>query len=108
MIDLGQTASLSAILVWHYHSQARVYRDVVVQVSDNPDFKNNVVMIFNNDNDNTLGLGAGKDKEYIETNEGRLIDPKGARGRYLRLYSNGNTSNDMNHYVEVDVYGILR
>ena len=108
MIDLGQTASLSAILVWHYHSQARVYRDVVVQVSDNPDFKNNVVTIFNNDNDNTLGLGAGKDKEYIETNEGRLIDPKGARGRYLRLYSNGNTSNDMNHYVEVDVYGILR
>jgi len=108
MIDLGQTASLSAILLWHYHSQARVYRDVVVQVSDNPDFKNNVVTIFNNDNDNTLGLGAGKDKEYIETNEGRLIDPKGARGRYLRLYSNGNTSNDMNHYVEVDVYGILR
>jgi hypothetical protein len=27
------------------------------------------------------------------------------KGRYVRLYSNGNTSNDLNHYVEVEVYG---
>ena len=27
-IDLGASRALSAILVWHYHSQARVYRDV--------------------------------------------------------------------------------
>ena len=47
----------------------------------------------------------GKDKEYIEVAEGRLIDPKGAKGRYVRLYSNGNTTNDLNHYVEVEVYG---
>jgi len=107
-IDLGQTAALSAILVWHYHSQARVYRDVVVQISADKDFLNGVVTFFNNDHDNTLGLGAGKEKEYIETNEGRLLDPKGVQGRYLRLYSNGNTSNDMNHYVEVEVYGILK
>jgi hypothetical protein len=98
-IDLGKTAALSAIFVWHYHSQARVYRDVAVQISEDKDFLKNVVTVFNNDHDNTLGLGAGKDKEYIETNEGRLIDPRGAPGRYLRLHSKGNTSNDMNHYV---------
>jgi hypothetical protein len=23
----------------------------------------------------------------------------------VRLYSSGNTSNDLNHYVEVEVYG---
>ena len=34
-----------------------------------------------------------------------LIDPKGIKGRYVRLYSNGNTANDLNHYVEVEVYG---
>lgn len=107
-VDLGKTAVLNAILVWHYHSQARVYRDVVLQVSSDKDFLKDVVTVFNNDHDNTLGLGAGKDKEYIETNEGRLIDPKGAAGRYLRLYSNGNTSNDMNHYVEVEVYGTVK
>ena len=64
-----------------------------------------VTTIFNNDHDNTSGLGIGKDKEYIETNEGRLMDPRGVKARYVRLYSNGNTSNDMNHYVEVEVYG---
>jgi hypothetical protein len=107
-IDLGVSAELNAVLVWHYHSQARVYRDVVVQVSDDKDFLKNVVTIYNNDHDNTLGLGVGKDKEYIETNEGRLFDPKGAKGRYLRFYANGNTSNDMNHYVEAEVYGLIK
>ena len=42
---------------------------------------------------------------YLEKNEGKLIDAKGTRGRYVRLYSNGNTSDDMNHYIEVEVYG---
>jgi len=104
-IDLGASSTLHAVLVWHYHGQARVYRDVAVQVSDDKDFLKGVTTIFNNDHDNTLGLGLGRDKEYIETNEGRLIDPKGAKGRYVRLWSGGNTSNDMNHYVEVEVYG---
>ena len=104
-VDLGASAALHAILVWHYHSQARVYRDVIVQVSDDRDFLKGVTTIFNNDHDNTSGLGIGKDKEYIEVAEGRLFDPKGVRGRYVRLYSNGNTSNDLNHYVEIEVYG---
>jgi len=104
-IDLGTEYALNAILIWHYHSQARVYRDVVVQASNDKDFVTGVTAVFNNDHDNTAGLGIGRDKEYIETNEGRLVDPKGAKARYIRLYSNGNTSNDMNHYVEVEVYG---
>ncbi len=104
-IDLEGSFHLHAILIWHYHSQARVYRDVIVQVSDDPDFITGVKTIFNNDHDNSSGLGVGKDKEYIEVNEGRLIDPRGITTRYLRLYSRGNTSNDMNHYVEVEVYG---
>jgi hypothetical protein len=104
-IDLGSPYALHAILAWHYHSQARVYRDVVVLVSDDKDFKKGITTVFNNDHDNSSKLGAGKDKEYIEVAEGRLFDPKGAKGRYLRLYSNGNTANDLNHYVEVEVYG---
>ncbi|MFB3853533.1 MAG: discoidin domain-containing protein [Vicinamibacterales bacterium] len=104
-IDLGSAHAIHAILLWHYHSQPRVYRDVVVQVSDDKDFVKGVTTIFNNDHDNSSGLGIGKDKEYIEVAEGRLIDPKGIRGRYVRLYSSGNTSNDLNHYVEVEVYG---
>jgi len=105
-VDLGKSEQLYAIVVWHYHSQARVYRDVVVQVSDDKDFVSGVTTLFNNDHDNTSGLGIGKDKEYIETYEGKLVDAKGTRARYVRLYSAGNTSNDMNHYVEVEVYGL--
>ena len=105
-IDLRATYALHAILGWHYHSQARVYRDVVVQVSDDKDFISGVTTIFNNDHDNTSGLGAGKDREYIETFDGKLFDPKGVKARYIRLTSGGNTSNDMNHYVEVEVYGL--
>ena len=105
-IDLGRSQELQAVVAWHYHSQARVYRDVVVQVSDDKDFIGGVTTVFNNDHDNTTGLGAGKDKEYIETFDGKLFDPKGVKARYIRLYSGGNTSNDMNHYVEVEVYGL--
>ena len=104
-IDLKAPCNLFAILIWHYHSQARVYRDVIVQVSDDKDFVAGVTTLFNNDHDNTSGLGVGKDKEYIETYEGKLVDPRGVKARYVKLWSNGNTANDMNHYVEVEVYG---
>jgi hypothetical protein len=104
-IDLGAAAALHAILAWHFHSQPRVYRDVIVQVSDDRNFVKGVTTVFSNDHDNSSRLGAGRDKEYIEVAEGRLFDPKGARGRYVRLYSSGNTANDLNHYVEVEVYG---
>jgi len=105
-VDLGASHPLYAIVAWHYHSQARVYRDVIVQASDDPAFKTGVTTVFNNDHDNSSKLGAGKDKEYIEVAEGKLFDPKGAKGRYVRLYSNGNTTNDLTHYVEVEVYGL--
>jgi hypothetical protein len=104
-IDLGTSQPIHAVLAWHYHSQARVYRDVIVQVSNDPAFKAGVTTVYNNDHDNSSKLGAGKDKEYVEVAEGRLFDPKGATGRYVRLYSNGNTTNDLTHYVEVEVYG---
>jgi len=109
-IDLGEKAEIYAVVVWHYHSEGRVYHDVIVQVSDDPDFIENVKTIFNNDFDNSSGLGLGKNLEYIEDYRGKLIDARNekgepVKGRYVRLYSKGNTSNDMNHYVEVDVYG---
>jgi hypothetical protein len=104
-IDLGQTAVINAILIWHFHSQARVYHDVAVQVSDDPDFISGVTTVFNNDHNNSAGLGKGTDYAYVETCEGKLIDAKGSKGRYVRLYSNGNTSNTQNHYIEVEVWG---
>ncbi len=103
-IDLEAEYNIYAILCWHYHKQAVVYFDVVVQVASDPDFITGVTTLFNNDIDNSAGLGLGKDMHYTETNEGKLIDARGARARYVRLYSNGNTSNDLNHYIEVEVF----
>ena len=79
-IDLGKPAQLAALVVWHYHQEARVYRDVVVQVAEDPDFIIGVTTLFNNDDDNSSGLGAGKDKEYLETYEGKLHRRQGCQG----------------------------
>jgi len=104
-IDLEAEHNIYAIVVWHYHKEAWVYFDVVVQAATDADFVTNVTTLFNNDIDNSLGLGVGKDMHYTETAEGKLIDAKGALARYVRLHSNGNTTYDANHYIEVEVYG---
>ncbi len=104
-IDLGASAKVAAVAIWHFHSQARVYHDVVVQVSNDKDFKTGVTTIYNNDDDNSSKLGKGTDLAYIENFEGKLLDGKGATGRYVRLSSNGNTSDELNHYCEVEIYG---
>ena len=79
---------------------------MVIQVAADADFITNVRTIFNNDHDNSSGLGLGQDKEYWETYEGKLIDAKGVVARYVRLYSKGSTADDQNHYTEVEVYGL--
>ena len=60
-VDLGSPSTISAVAVWHFHKQARVYKDVLIEVSDDPEFKTSTI-IFNNDDDNSLGKGAGKDR----------------------------------------------
>jgi hypothetical protein len=134
-LDLRKPYALYAILVWHYYLPyafdylevgeqgylARVYQDVVIQISNDPSFKKDVTTVFNNDHDNSSGFGKGEDDTYIETSEGLWVDPKGVAGRYVRLYSRGHIrlwageekipiekyaqyikSND---YIEVEVYG---
>ena len=106
-IDLEAEYNIYAILFWHYHMQPCVYFDVVVQVASDPDFITGVTTLFNNDIDNSAGLGLGKDMHYTETHEGKLINANGIKARYVRLYSNGNTANNQNHYIEVEVFGKL-
>jgi len=104
-IDLEKTSEIYAILFWHWHEGKRLYFDIIVQVSDDPDFKDGVKTIYNNDADNSSGLGQGEDKEYIDNNKGRLIDAGGVKARYVRFYSKGNTANDNNHYIEAEIFG---
>ena len=64
--------------------------------------------MFNTDDDNSSKLGKGSDKSYVEVNHGRVVDGKGTPGRYVRLSSNGNTSDELNHYCEVEVFGTAK
>jgi len=108
-IDLGQKSTIYAVFLWHNHAEARVYRDVIVEISDDPDFLESET-VFNNDYDGSSGMGIGPDMGYVETSEGKLVDGRGFQGRYVRLSSRGNNvdvknDDDKNHYTEVEIYG---
>jgi hypothetical protein len=103
--DFGGPKELFAIIIWHAHDTPKVYHDVVVQVADDADFTKNVRTLFNNDKENTVGRGAGTDREYFETFEGKTIDAKGEKAQFVRLYSKGSTDSSLNEYTEVEIYG---
>lgn len=104
-MDLGAPSEIFAVVIWHAHNSAKVYHDVIVQASDDPEFTKDVQTLFNNDQDNSSNLGVGTDREYFETNEGKLINAKGVKARYLRFYSKGSTESALNEYTELEVYG---
>jgi hypothetical protein len=105
-LDFGDAREIFAVVIWHAHDLwTKIFRDVVVQVADDANFTANVRTLFNNDRDNSSGLGAGTDLEYYETREGKLINAKGVKGRYLRCYTRGSTENALNQYTEIEVYG---
>jgi len=108
-IDLRTSQVVNAVWIWRHHWYKSVYRDVVVQLSDDADFIDGVTTVFNNDHDNSSRLGIGEDKEYIETIYGRPIPVPGIRARYVRVYSNGRYRgrvwNADNYCTEIEVYG---
>ena len=104
-MDLVSPHEVFAIVIWHAHNMLKVYHSVMVQAADDPAFKQQVHTLFNNDQENRSGLGVGTDREYFETREGKLIDAKGIKARYLRFYSHGSTNGAMNEYTEIEVYG---
>lgn len=103
-IDLGAMHEIYAVLFWHYFAP-RVYFNVVVQTAEDEAFTKNVQIVFSNDMENKTKTGVGKNLNYIENYQGKLVDAKGVRGRFVRLYSNGNNADALNHYIEVEVFG---
>lgn len=105
-IDLEKSAVIHAIVVWHDHQRLQIYHDVVVRVSDDPNFIRNTTTVYSNDRDGSSGLGIGTDKAYWENYEGRLMPVKAVKGRYVRCYSQGSTDSGLNRYTEVEVWGL--
>jgi hypothetical protein len=104
-IDLGNPYEIYAIVVWHGHDEPKVYHAVVAQVADDDKFTQNVRTLYNNDHKNLDKLGAGTEREYFESHEGKLVEGKGTVARYVRLWSDGSTVSRLNEYTEVEVYG---
>ena len=106
-VDLAKQAEISAIALWHFHRERRVYFNVIVQISDDASFKTGVTTVYNNDAEGELGLGKGKDYCYYESNEGRVMAVSPAvKGRYVRFYSKGNSAGPSNDYIEAEVWGV--
>ena len=104
-IDLRASCPIHAIRLLREVGR-HIYFDVIIQVSDDPTFGRGVQTVFNNDHDGSSGRGKGTDRLYVESRFGKTIAVPGISGRYVRLYSNGNTRDDANHYIEVEVYGV--
>src|ERR1017187_1564125 len=104
-MEFDRPQEFFALVIWHTHNTPKVYHDVIVQIVNDSDFRQNARPIFNNDADSTFDLGHGKDREYVETCEGKLINARGVQARYIRCYSNGSTESPRNEYTEIEVYG---
>ncbi len=114
-VDLGQSYDIARINLrndWGASGTYRKARDIVVQVSDDPDFTSGVTTVFNNDSDNSSLLGAGTDDEYMEPADGSGKDiflKDTVSGRYVRYWANGHirvngSLNTVNTPVEIEVY----
>ena len=106
-IDFGVECNVYAIVIWHdYYFHRPVFRSVIVQAADDAGFSKQVRTLFNSDRENLAGFEQGADKQYAESHEGKLIDAKGIKTRYLRFYSDGNNISPLNGYVEIEAWGV--
>ncbi len=105
-VDLGAPYTLEAIAIWHDHRYIQVMHDVIIQASDDPEFKTGVTTLYNNDTDNTSGLGVGTDREYFERHFGRVFDAKGVKARYVRGYTKGSNLSALNCWQEIEIYAL--
>lgn len=102
-IDLGASFLLDQISIWRT-PVGSTYHDVVVLLSTEqvPD---SWFAVYNNDEDNSAGLGPGSDPEHEENPGGLHIPGIDQWARRVRIYSRGSSQDTHNRYTEVDVYG---
>lgn len=105
-VDLGQPYAIYAAVMWHDHRYIQAMRDVILQVSDDPEFKSGITTLYNNDTDDSSGLGVGTDREYFEMKWGRAVPSKGVKARYVRGYTRGSNQSSLNCWQELEVYAL--
>jgi hypothetical protein len=105
-VDLSAPHTIEAVAIWHDHRYIQVIHDVILQASNDPEFKTGVTTLYNNDTDNSAGLGVGADREYFERHFGRVFDGKGVNARYVRGYTRGSNQSALNCWQEMEVYAL--
>jgi hypothetical protein len=105
-VDLGASHAIYAIAMWHDHRYVQAMHDVILQISDDAEFKKDVTTVFNNDVDNSSSQGVGTDREYFELEFGKAVPVKGVKGRYVRGYSKGGSLSALNCWQELEVYAL--
>ncbi|MDD7267946.1 MAG: NPCBM/NEW2 domain-containing protein [Lachnospiraceae bacterium] len=108
-VDLEKTADIQSVKLWRYFEDQRTYEATVVAVSNNESFSEPTIL-YNSDQANVHGFGAGQDQTYQETAAGKTLTLQTAvTGRYVRVYGYGLTSQGQrkftNHIVELEVNG---
>lgn len=87
IIDFGRVEKINRVMVAAWHEW--VFEDVIVQLSTTEDFSpGTTYTVYNNDADNSVGQGVGKDEKYQEipyAGHTFLFDPVDAR--YMRFYN---------------------
>lgn len=92
-IDLGEEIEVSAVRVWHYYTDSRIYKKTKTEVSlDGIEW--------------TAIFDYAVSGTYVETSSGKLhmVEPI-TKIRYVRDWLNGSDKNTGNHWVEIKVYG---
>jgi len=103
-VDLGAEHTIYAVAMWHDHRYVQAFHDVIVQISNDPEFKTGVTTVFNSDTDDSSGQGIGTNREYFEQQYGRVVAVKGVKGRYVRAYTRGSNASALNAWQELEVY----
>jgi fibronectin type 3 domain-containing protein len=104
-VDLGEQLPVKAISLQHIASSTYQFKDVIIQLSNDPSFTTGVTTVYNNDANGDAGQGVGTDPEYVEGRNGKnfvLSSPVSAR--YVRVWSRGSSGSSLNMYTELQVY----
>ncbi|HTL53475.1 MAG TPA: malectin domain-containing carbohydrate-binding protein, partial [Planctomycetota bacterium] len=105
VIDLGADCSVDGIKVYNFFTADRTYGQQVWQVCPYDDFLRSVVTVYNSDTANLHGQGPGADPNEKATKDGTRAFFSPVRGRYVRIWMNGNNDNHDNHIIEIEVDG---
>ena len=114
-IDLGAEYRVDGLHIFRFtdHTSA-AYRATVIEIDTQPhpgipptgpDTASTAVVVHNSDDLNSIGLGTGNHRAYVEPHYGHYMRIKPVVGRYVRIHTHGNACDPLTRYREIKVYG---